>query len=74
VALALDVIYQIVVLRWVYPVQTMMVAAMLAIVPDLVVRGLANRIGSQIRRKPPSDNKGVSPHDPRDCSEGHPGT
>ena len=43
VAVVLDVVYQIIVLHWVYPVQTLIVATMLAIVPYLVVRGLANR-------------------------------
>lgn len=49
-AMVLDVIYQIIVLRWVYPVETLMVACILAIVPYLLVRGPLNRIlgnGSQ---------------------------
>ena len=44
VAVVLDVVYQIIVLRWVYPVQTLIVATVLAIVPYLVFRGLANRV------------------------------
>lgn len=44
VALTLDVIYQLAVLRWFYPVQTLIVATMLAVVPYLVVRGLTNRV------------------------------
>jgi hypothetical protein len=44
VAAALDVIYQIIVLHWFYPVQTLIVAIVLAIIPYLVVRGLTNRI------------------------------
>lgn len=44
VAVILDVIYQAVVLRWFYPIQTLIVASTLAIVPYLVVRGLTNRI------------------------------
>jgi hypothetical protein len=44
-ATVLDVVYQLVVLRWVYPVQSLIVAVTLAIVPYLVVRGLANRVG-----------------------------
>lgn len=49
-AMVLDVIYQIIMLRWVYPVETLMVACILAIVPYLLVRGPLNRIlgnGSQ---------------------------
>ena len=44
VACVLDVVYQLLVLRWVYPVQTVIVATVLAILPYLVVRGLANRL------------------------------
>jgi hypothetical protein len=43
-AMVLDVIYQIIVIRWVYPVETLMVACILAIVPYLLVRGPLNRI------------------------------
>lgn len=44
VAVVLDAIYQIVILHFVYPVQTLIVATTLAIVPYLVIRGLTNRI------------------------------
>lgn len=43
VATALDIIYQAIVLRWFYPIQTLIVAVLLAILPYLVMRGLANR-------------------------------
>src|SRR5262249_18239318 len=33
VAVVLDVVYQIVVLRWIYPVETLIVATMLALMP-----------------------------------------
>ncbi len=46
-AIILDVIYQIIVLHWLYPVQTLIVAMTLAIVPYLVVRGLTNRIATR---------------------------
>jgi hypothetical protein len=45
-AIILDVIYQIIVFHRLYPVQTLIVATILAIVPYLVVRGLTNRIVS----------------------------
>jgi hypothetical protein len=43
-ALALDVVYQIVVLRFVYPGEALIVAFVLAIVPYLILRGLVNRL------------------------------
>jgi hypothetical protein len=51
VACVLDLVYQVLVLRWVYPVQTVIVATVLAILPYLVVRGLANRLGRGIGTK-----------------------
>ncbi len=51
VACVLDVVYQLLVLRWVYPVQTAIVATVLAILPYLVFRGLANRLGRRIGSK-----------------------
>jgi len=46
-ALLLDVVYQIVVLRTVYPGEAVIVAFLLAIVPYLILRGLANRLASR---------------------------
>ena len=43
-AMVLDVVYQIVVSRFVYPLEVIVTAALLAIVPYLVVRGLVTRI------------------------------
>jgi hypothetical protein len=43
-AIVLDVIYQIVVLRFVYPGEVLLVALALAILPYLVVRGLVTRL------------------------------
>jgi hypothetical protein len=43
-AVALDVVYQLIVYRWVYPIQALTVAFILAIVPYLVLRGLVTRI------------------------------
>ncbi len=47
-ACLLDVVYQLLVLRGFYPVQTVIVATVLAILPYLVFRGLANRLGRRI--------------------------
>lgn len=44
IAIALDVIYELVVYHWVYPVQAIIVASILALIPYLLMRGLANRL------------------------------
>ncbi len=49
VAVALDVIYEVVVFHWVYPIQALIVAIVLALLPYLVFRGIANRIASRGR-------------------------
>jgi hypothetical protein len=51
-ALALDVVYQIVELRFVYPGEAVIVAFLLAIVPYLVLRGLVTRLMSRRDRRP----------------------
>jgi hypothetical protein len=43
-ALLLDVVYQVVVLGFVYPGEAVVVAFVLAIVPYLILRGLVNRL------------------------------
>ena len=43
-AVALDCAYQVIVLRWIYPVDALVVAFFLAIVPYLFVRGPVNRV------------------------------
>jgi hypothetical protein len=49
VALALDLIYQIVVLQ-VYPGEALIVAFLLAVIPYVLLRGLANRTASILGR------------------------
>ena len=61
VAVVLDMIYQVIVLRGVYAGQLLIVAATLAIVPYLVVRGLANRIAARILPRRPPDGKELTP-------------
>jgi hypothetical protein len=51
-ALALDVVYQIVELRFVYPGEAVIVAVLLAIVPYLILRGLVTRLMSRRDRGP----------------------
>jgi hypothetical protein len=53
-ALVLDVVYQIIVLRFVYPGEAIIVAFVLAIVPYLIVRGLITRAA---RKKPTAPTK-----------------
>ena len=60
VAAALDIVYQLIVLRWIYPLETLIVATMLALVPCMVVRAIGNRIVTLVLRKRVSDNKQVS--------------
>lgn len=44
IALSIDVIYQLLVLRWIYLGEALTVAALLALVPYLILRGLINRL------------------------------
>jgi len=46
-AIVLDVIYQVVVFRWVYPLQSVLVAIVLAIVPYVLIRGPVTRLKSR---------------------------
>lgn len=43
-AVLIDVIYQIMVLHWFYPLESMIVAVCLAILPYFLIRGPVNRI------------------------------
>jgi len=43
-AIIIDVVYQLIVFRWVYPVEVLLVAAILAFIPYLLIRGPMNRI------------------------------
>jgi hypothetical protein len=53
-AIVIDAVYQIVVLRWIYPFEAVLVAFLLAAVPYLWLRGPVNRIATlaQPRRGP----------------------
>jgi hypothetical protein len=68
VALVLDSLYQIIVLHWIYPVQALIVATLLALVPCMVVRAVGNRIVTMKRRRQSTEKKAVSPVDSRDIS------
>ncbi len=44
VAMIIDAIYQLIVAHWIYPFEVVMVAAILALLPYIVFRGVVNRI------------------------------
>lgn len=50
-AVVLDTIYQLIVLRTVYPMEVLIVAFLLAIVPYLILRGLVTRV-ARLRKVP----------------------
>jgi hypothetical protein len=68
VALVLDAIYQIIVLHWIYPVQALIVAMLLALVPCVVVRAVGNRIVAIAHRRQPTENKEAPRTDSKDVS------
>lgn len=47
IAVVIDVVYGLVVFRWVYPVETIVVAVALAFLPYLLIRGPLNRLLSR---------------------------
>lgn len=51
VAVFLDVVYQLIVVRWIYPLETLVVATTLALVPCFIVRAVGNRIVTLVRLK-----------------------
>ena len=50
-AIVMDVIYQVIVLKWVYPFELLLIAILLAVVPYLLIRGPVNRLVRRLRRK-----------------------
>src|SRR3954466_5096935 len=60
VAVVLDVVYQLIVFQWVYPLETLIVATMLALVPCMVVRGIGNRIVTFLRLMRRRDEKSLA--------------
>lgn len=44
IAVAIDVIYELILFRWVYPIETLIVAVTLAFIPYLLLRGPVNRL------------------------------
>ena len=50
IAAIIDAVYQVMVFRWVYPGELLLVAFLLACVPYLLIRGPANLIAAGARR------------------------
>src|SRR5262245_7836178 len=50
-AVVMDIIYQFIVVRWIYPFETLAIAILLAVVPYLLIRGPVNRIARRWQRK-----------------------
>ncbi|HSE22728.1 MAG TPA: hypothetical protein VLB68_13760 [Pyrinomonadaceae bacterium] len=55
-AMIMDVIYQVIVLQWVYPFEVILVAILLAVVPYLLIRGPVNRLAKRLLRKREATN------------------
>ena len=51
IAVVIDAAYQVMVFRWVYPFELLLVAFLLACVPYLLIRGPANRIAAMGRQE-----------------------
>jgi hypothetical protein len=45
-AILMDVIYQLIVVRWIYPLELIIVAISLAVIPYLLIRGPVNRLAN----------------------------
>ena len=50
-ACVLDLIYQLIVARWIYPLETLIVALVLAILPYVIFRGLVGRLARRWTRR-----------------------
>jgi len=61
-ACVLDSVYQVIVLHWLYPLDALILACLLAIIPYLLVRGPANRIISAYKL-PAYPSVGKKPQD-----------
>ena len=49
-AIVMDAIYQFIVIRWFYPGEAFLVAAILALIPYLLIRGPVTRIAKEIKK------------------------
>lgn len=60
VAVVIDLIYQIIRHRWIYPLETLLVATVLAFLPYPWIRGLTNRIARRWRALRECPQRGTS--------------
>jgi len=60
-AIVLDVIYQVIVLHWFYPFETLLVAVLLALIPYLLIRGPVNRLKRRFRSPPAFQSQTSTP-------------
>lgn len=51
VGIALDLVYQIIVHRWVYPLEMVFTVTLLVLVPYVLLRGPVNRLAFRFSRK-----------------------
>jgi hypothetical protein len=58
-AIIMDLIYQVIVLRWFYPLEALIVAFVLALLPYILLRGPVNRIARFQRRPPEAPGRGL---------------
>lgn len=56
-AIVMDVIYQWIVLHWIYPGELLIVAVALAVFPYLLLRGPTNRLARRWRRRHSTSNR-----------------
>ena len=49
ISVILDTVYQVIELQWLYPLQAVIVATVLAIVPYVLIRGPASRLGRRLK-------------------------
>lgn len=50
-AIIMDVIYQLIVQQWVYPLELILIAILLAVIPYVLLRGPVNRLMRRLRVK-----------------------
>ena len=56
-AIVMDFIYQVIILRWFYPFQALIVALVLAFLPYILLRGPVNRVARFLKRPPESSGR-----------------
>ena len=61
-AVVIDCVYQIIVARWIYPGEALLVATLLAVLPYFFLRGPVNRIARRFYRPATSSTTGCQPH------------